>query len=64
MNITKLAFQLIDEHSKVWLSEKLGINRATLDQRLTNENWKKLEIQGILLLSRDKLKSYKIINFR
>lgn len=52
MNATKLARRLISEKSKVWLSEKLGITRATLDTRLERENWKKTEIQTILLISK------------
>ena len=50
MNITIKAKQLIYINSKVWLSEKLGITRATLDNRLEKNNWKKTEIQTILLL--------------
>lgn len=50
MNITDKAKQLIELESKVWLSSKLGITRATLDTRLINENWKKLEIEKLIKL--------------
>ena len=50
MNITDKAVRLIQTHSKVWLSEKLGITRATLDSRLVSENWRKLEIEKLIKL--------------
>jgi len=46
----KTAKILIDKYSKTWLSEKLGISRVTLDTRLKKDNWKKSEIQMLLLL--------------
>jgi hypothetical protein len=52
MNITDKAKALITLHSKVWLSEKLGIQRLTLDNRLKKENWKRTEIQMIISLSK------------
>jgi len=52
MNITIKAKQLIELNSKVWLSDKLGITRATLDSRLKNDTWKKLEISKIINLSK------------
>jgi|LGOV01.1.fsa_nt_gb hypothetical protein len=44
------AIELIDKHSKVWLAEKLDISRPTLDKRLLIDNWKKPEMQLILML--------------
>lgn len=52
MNITDKANQLIQLNSKTWLSDKLGISRVTLDNRLIKNNWKKSEIQLILLLAK------------
>ena len=48
----QIAQQLIDKYSKVWLSETLGISRVTLDTRLKKDNWKKSEIQMLLLLKK------------
>jgi len=50
MNIKDKAIRLIHTYSKVWLSEKLGITRVTLDNRLINDNWKKLEIEKLIKL--------------
>lgn len=50
MNVTQKAKRIISEESKTWLSEKLGITRATLDKRLEKQNWKKSEIQTLLLI--------------
>lgn len=47
----KIAEKLIQLNSKVWLSEKLGISRITLDTRLEKENWKKGEIAILLQLN-------------
>jgi len=47
MYITDKAKALILIESKTWLSEKLGITRATLDSRLTNHKWKESEIYMI-----------------
>ena len=44
MNITDKAKALILINSKIWLTEKLGISRGTLDLRLTKHNWKESEI--------------------
>jgi len=48
--ITDKAKILTSLYSKMWLSDKLGISRVTLDNRLTKGNWKKTEIQMILIL--------------
>jgi len=50
MNITNKAKSLIGIYSKVWLCDNLGISRVTLDNRLDNENWKKLEIERLMKL--------------
>lgn len=50
MNITNKAKQLIDLNSKIWLADKLGISRVTLDNRLEKSNWKKLEAKHIMSL--------------
>lgn len=44
MNITDKAKALILLNSKVWLANKLGITRLTLDTRLKKHNWKESEI--------------------
>lgn len=46
------AEKLIEVNSKLWLSDKLGITRPTLDVRLRDDNWKKSEIQMLLILDR------------
>ena len=48
INITDKAKQLIEQNSKTWLSERLGISRVTLDTRLELDNWKKAEKHLIL----------------
>ena len=48
----RIAEKLIEEHSKTWLANKLGIARPTLDTRLEEDNWKKSEIQFLLILSK------------
>ena len=50
MNITNKAIMLTHQYSKVWLADKLGITRATLDTRLASDNWKKLEIEKLIKL--------------
>lgn len=50
----KIAEKLIQLNSKVWLSEKLGISRITLDTRLSKENWKKGE-KAILIQLNNKI---------
>lgn len=50
MNITNKAKILIEQNSVTWLSEKLGITRATIYDRIKRDNWKKLEIQMIIKL--------------
>ena len=50
MNITDKANQLISLNSKKWLSDQLGISRMTLDNRLINHNWKKLETERLIKL--------------
>jgi len=52
MNITDKAKALILLNSKVWLSDKLGITRVTLDSRLKNHKWKESEIFVIKSLHR------------
>lgn len=52
MNITDKAKQLIELESKVWLADKLGISRVTLDSRLEKCNWKNSEIHMLLSLSK------------
>lgn len=46
------AQKLININSKIWLADKLGITRPTLDTRLMNDNWKKSEIQTLLILKK------------
>jgi DNA-binding Xre family transcriptional regulator len=41
---------LLLKYEKKELAEKLGISRPTLDSRLKNGNWKKLEIEKIIKL--------------
>ena len=50
MNVDNKARQLILLNSKIWLAGKLGITRVTLDNRLVNYNWKKLEIEKLISL--------------
>ena len=50
MNIKNRANKLIELNSKIWLSERLGITRVTLDNRLKNDNWKKLELEKLMKL--------------
>jgi len=50
MNITTKAYHLINSNSKTWLSDKLGITRSTLDNRLAKNTWKKTEIQMLISL--------------
>jgi len=52
MNITDIAKKLVLQNSKIWLSDKLGISRVTLDTRLIENNWKKTEIQMLRLLDK------------
>jgi hypothetical protein len=47
-----IAYRLIGQQSKSWLAEKLGISRPTLDIRLNSGNWKKSEIQMLLILDK------------
>ena len=48
----KIALKLIDKNSKDWLSKKLGISRPTLNTRLNLDNWKRAEIQTLLILDK------------
>lgn len=48
----KLVNKLIEQNSKKWLADQLGIERATLYSRIKNQKWKKLEISKILSLSK------------
>ena len=48
----KIVNKLIEQNNKSWLADKLGISRPTLDIRLEKDNWKKSEIQHLLLLSK------------
>ena len=43
---------LIQKHSKTWLAEQLSLTRPTLDMRLKKDNWKRIEIEKILRLSK------------
>jgi len=52
ISITNQAKSLIEKESKVWLADKLGISRVTLDKRLSKGNWKKSEMQMVLILNR------------
>jgi len=49
-NIHGKALSLIYINGKVWMSEKLGITRKTLDVRIDKGNWRKLEIEKIAKL--------------
>jgi len=51
----KMVNQLIQSNSKSWLADKLGIQRKTLDVRLKKSNWKKSEIQVILMLHKNNI---------
>jgi len=46
------AINLINKNNKSWLADKLGISRPTLDTRLELDNWKKSEIQMLLILEK------------
>jgi DNA-binding Xre family transcriptional regulator len=46
---TKIKLLLL-KFEKKELAEKLGISRPTLDSRLKNGKWKKLEIEKIMKL--------------
>ena len=48
----RIADKLIQINSKIWLAEKLGISRVTLDTRLEKDNWKKGE--KVILFQFDK----------
>lgn len=39
--------QLLLKYSKTDLCEKLGMSRPTLNERIKNDTWKKLEIEKI-----------------
>jgi len=45
---------LLLKYSKTDLSEKLGITRKTLNARIENDTWKKLEIEKINRLCQEK----------
>ena len=47
LNITRKAKALIEINSVTWLSDKLGVTRVTLYERIKKENWKKLEIEKL-----------------
>lgn len=47
INITDKAKSLILINSKMWLVDKLGISRVTLDNRLKKHNWKRLEVDKL-----------------
>ena len=47
MTTTEKAIKLIEDNSKVWLAEKLGITRSTLYSRLETGKWKSLEVEKI-----------------
>ena len=48
----KIVEKLITQNNKSWLADKLGISRPTLDIRLELDNWKKSEIQHLLILDK------------
>ena len=45
--VTKQAELIINENSKIWFSAEIGMTRPTLDIRLKNDKWGKLEIEKI-----------------
>ncbi len=53
----KIAKSLIEANSKTWLADKLGITRNTLDSRLEKDNWKKSEVQVLLILSKQPIEA-------
>lgn len=53
----RIAEKLIQINSKVWLSDKLGISRVTLDTRLEKDNWKKSEIAVLIQLDKQLVKA-------
>lgn len=53
----RIAEKLIQINSKVWLSEKLGISRVTLDTRLKTDNWKKSEMALLIQLDKQLIKA-------
>ena len=50
MEITSKAKKLIDNNSKTWLDDKLGISLAILEKRLEFNNWSTTEIMIIISL--------------
>ncbi len=48
----EIVVRLINKNNKSWLADKLGISRPTLDTRLELDNWKKSEIQMLLILDK------------
>jgi hypothetical protein len=42
------ALILIGLHSKKWLSEKMGLNHVTLENRLNKNNWKLSEEMALI----------------
>jgi hypothetical protein len=48
----KIALKLIEFQSKVWLADKLGISRVTLDTRIEKGNWKKGEMTILIQLEK------------
>jgi hypothetical protein len=48
----KIALKLIEFQSKIWLAEKLGISRVTLDTRIEKDNWKKGEMTILIQLEK------------
>lgn len=48
----KIVEKLIAQNNKRWLADKLGISRPTLDIRLELDNWKKSEVQHLLILGK------------
>jgi hypothetical protein len=53
----RIAYRLIQINSKVWLSDKLGISRVTLDTRLEKDNWKRSEIALLVQLDKQVVKA-------
>jgi hypothetical protein len=51
----QIALKLIQINSKIWLSDRLGISRVTLDTRLEKDNWKKSEKAVLIQLDKQLL---------
>lgn len=56
-DMKRIAEKLIQLNSKIWLAEKIGISRVTLDTRLEKDNWKRSEIALLLQLDKQLVKA-------